>query len=354
MFKLSDDLRQKRDLVQTCLRGYAAFKESGQTPVAAYHAFRQLYVQTNGMFNDIFQYFYGRKNPTNPTVPLQRSLFKNLKASDIKGAVQHLDRDGYYVFPQLVPSEVVDELMRFSLKTPATTQSQYEAAEEPDAMFVPDNISSTNYRFLAKDVINNFAAQALMADPALLSIAQQYFRSQAMYCNVHMWWTTPFGCSEPSSSLAQLFHFDMDRIKFLNFFIYLTDVDTNSGPHCYVRTSHRRKPQAFLQDRRFQDAEIAQHYRKDDVVEINGPKGTLIAVDGRGFHKAKMPTAGNRLIFLSSMSSSLFGQTYPREPLEVKEANLKDAISLDPRLCSAYDVSYQNSEKRIRTLAAIP
>ena len=41
------------------------------------------------------------------------------------------------------------------------------------------------------------------------------------------------------SEAAQMFHFDLDRIKWLKFFIYLTDVKINSGPHVYVSGTHK-------------------------------------------------------------------------------------------------------------------
>ena len=68
-----------------------------------------------------------------------------------------------------------------------------------------------------------------------------------------------------SSEAAQLFHFDMDRIRFLKVFIYLTDVGTENGPHVYVRGSHRSKPPAFFRDRRFSDAEVKRAFPPTSV-----------------------------------------------------------------------------------------
>ena len=89
----------------------------------------------------------------------------------------------------------------------------------------------------------------------------------------------------------------MDRIKFLKFFFYLTDVGPDNGPHCYLRASHDRKPSALRRLDRITDEEILRHYGPERVVEVMGVRGTAAAVDTRGFHKGKPLTAGHRLIF---------------------------------------------------------
>jgi hypothetical protein len=99
----------------------------------------------------------------------------------------------------------------------------------------------------------------------------------------------------------------MDRIKFLKFFFYLTDVDTTNGPHCFIRHSHQRKPQPLLRDGRIGDEEMQQYYPPEDIVEITGPAGSISAVDTRGFHKGKPLQKGHRLVLQLEYTTSLFG-----------------------------------------------
>jgi hypothetical protein len=124
-----------------------------------------------------------------------------------------------------------------------------------------------------------------------------------------MWWSLPG--SKPGSKAAQMFHFDMDRIKFLKFFLYLTDVDEHNGPHSYIAGSHRRLPRALREDRRLTDAEVYAQYPPEKRIEIKGPRGTLCAVDTRGLHKGKQLVRGNRLIFQMEFAINLFGKYYP-------------------------------------------
>ena len=107
----------------------------------------------------------------------------------------------------------------------------------------------------------------------------------------------------------------MDRFRFVKFFVYLTDVDTNNGPHCYVRGSHLRKPRVLLRDERILDDEIASHYKPENMVELTGPTGTILAVDTRGFHKGKPLVERDRLILQIQFADSLFGQNYGAVPV---------------------------------------
>ena len=60
-----------------------------------------------------------------------------------------------------------------------------------------------------------------------------------------MWWSSKSNFNDPKS--AQEFHFDLDSIKWLKFFIYLTDVEANTGPHIYVKGTHNSKKDLIKQ-----------------------------------------------------------------------------------------------------------
>jgi hypothetical protein len=107
----------------------------------------------------------------------------------------------------------------------------------------------------------------------------------------------------------------MDRLKFLKFFIYLSDVTSKNSPHCYVRGSCFRKPAALLRDGRIADEEIARHFPAQDLIEVTAPRGSIFAVDTRGFHKGKAVEEGERLLLQLEFTNSLFGQNYGTMPV---------------------------------------
>jgi hypothetical protein len=107
----------------------------------------------------------------------------------------------------------------------------------------------------------------------------------------------------------------MDRIRWIKFFVYLTDVGPDNGPHCFVAGSHKTGgiPNTFL-DRgyvRIPDDEIHAAYPNERLIEFTGPRGTIIAEDTRGLHKGRPVVAGHRLMLEFEFSNSLFGATSP-------------------------------------------
>lgn len=346
---------------KTFLKGFKEFEKHGVTTPDAYPAMRKLYVDTNGWFNDIFHFLYCLNKPYSP-IRSDENLFLGLEnQQQLKDAVAALDRDGYYVLPRRLDDKTLDSLLEFAHRTPCVLQ--YDNAQvQPDAItegadvnpyltlghavdtdvrFDPNNLVATNYTFAENHVVNNPLVQTLLADSAIVNIAQEYFRSQAMFTTACLWWTTAYGCDSPSSALAQLYHFDMDRIKFLKYFCYLTDVGPNDGPHCFVKGSVKRKPEGLRRDGRFQDSEIESHYAPEDIIEFTAPRGTIIVEDTRGFHKAKMPTQGNRLVLQLELASCLFGPPYPKSTITPTSPALQRSIEQNPKVWSNFNIAKQ-------------
>ena len=130
-----------------------------------------------------------------------------------------------------------------------------------------------------------------------------------------MWWHTNHH-SQPDSEAAQFYHFDLDRIKWLKIFVYLTDVGPDNGPHSFVVGSHadggipwhlRRKGYV-----RLADDDVAAEYGPDRCLNITAPRGSIIVEDTRGLHKGNAVTGAPRLVLQLQFSNSLFGGQYPK------------------------------------------
>ena len=97
-------------------------------------------------------------------------------------------------------------------------------------MFDPTDVRAVRYDLDEADVVRSLAAQRLLADESLLAVAQEYLEAAPVQDMVAMWWSTAAE-EQPSSAAAQLYHFDLDRLRFLKVFVYLSDVDDSAGPH---------------------------------------------------------------------------------------------------------------------------
>lgn len=300
------------------IKGFIFFKIHKKTPFESYVAMRQLYVLSNGRFNDFVSYLLSITKPKYKNI-VADGILGNLDPSQVITIADEIHNTGYYISSQKLHPDKVRKIVEFARKTPSSyinlTTSKSQALQEERIIFNSDAPVSPIYRFDMQQIFENSDLVNLLLDQSLLAVAQEYLNCIPVLDLVSLWWSVPFH-GKGTSEAAQEFHFDMDRIKFLKIFIYLTDVDTNNGPHCYVAQSHKRKPKALLSDGRKSDSEIEKYYLASDIHELCNTSGTIILADTRGFHKGKPLITGERLLFQIEYSNSLFGHDYPKVNLD--------------------------------------
>ena len=300
------------------IKGFILFKTHQNTPLESYQAMRQLYLLSNGRFNDFISYLLSIKSPKYKNI-IAKGILGNLNPSQVISIADEIHNTGYYISSQKLHPDIVQKIVEFALKTPSSyirlTNPKNQSLIEEKIIFNPDAPLSPIYRFDMQQIFENSDLLNLLLDQSLLAVSQEYLNCSPVLDLVSLWWSVPFG-GKGTSEAAQEFHFDMDRIKFLKIFIYLTDVNTNNGPHCYVAQSHKRKPKALLSDGRKSDSEMWEYYPTSDIHELCETSGTIILADTRGFHKGKPLVSGKRLLFEIEYSNSLFGETYPKVNLD--------------------------------------
>jgi hypothetical protein len=138
-------------------------------------------------------------------------------------------------------------------------------------------------------------------DPCLSFIAKQYLGAKAIAISSRLWWSFPSKTYDEAvlkRASQERFHFDMNDWGSVKFFFYLTDVDDDSGPHVYVRESHRHKRlrhQLTLFVGK-PDAEILDFYGAERLLKIHGPAGYGFAEDPFGFHMGTVARDRPRLM----------------------------------------------------------
>jgi hypothetical protein len=317
------------------------YRNTGGTPPWAYQSLIRLFCLTGGWSNDLVAWAITR---TNSRVALSnvRGVLGDLSASEVQRIAERIRADGYHVFERCLSAELCERLVQFATRTPSRVRAMDGAAKNRDLVLAYDRHSPTGIRYdlASEDVINNPDVQALMADASILTVAQTYLGTRPLADVIGMWWHTAYS-TEPDEEAAQFYHFDMDRIRWLKFFIYLTDVGPDNGPHCFVRGSHRSggipwrlRAKGYA---RLSDAEVRANYPAESIVEFCAPQGTVIAEDTRGLHKGLHVRAGDRLMLQIQFSNSLFGGSYPtahlRPPLH---SDLARRVKEAPAVYQAY------------------
>lgn len=276
-------------------------------------AFKNMHRFSNGLTTDLFSFL--TKNKKSQDKYIFNDLSNVVSSNEVnlaKQAKSGIKKDGYFVFPHRIDSELIEELKTFSLNQPAELCPKLTDGTTHQ-VFNPDAPQTNRYNFGDADLSGLSAVKTLSRAYLFRSIAEAYIGRPPVLSAVNMWWTA-VGSKTPSSAAAQYFHYDYSHPKWLKFFVYLTDVNTNSGPHCLIPGSHKsdkmgaafRKPNRS----RIKDSEIESAY-PGKYLELCGPAGTISVVDTRCWHKGKMPTLNNRLIFELYFTSHGVGDKLP-------------------------------------------
>lgn len=286
---------------------------TGKTMPSGFASFRYLFVKTNGRINDFFNKVISIFNNSYKIKEVEGILGK-LSESDISGITKEIEINGFYIFNTGLSDDLTNDLYNYAKETKVSYldfNQKYIKYSKEKVLFDEDNPKSARYQFNNEELFHNKTIKKLVFDKSLLAIANSYLKSKPILDLVVMWWSVPFD-PKAENKAAQMYHFDMDRFKFLKFFFYLNDVGNDNGPHCYVRGSHKNLPKVLLNDRRFTDNEIKPFYNENDILELTGEKGSIIAVDTRGLHKGKPLKFGKRLLFQLEYCNSLFGAPYSK------------------------------------------
>jgi len=170
-------------------------------------------------------------------------------------------------------------------------------------------------------------ALAIANDPAVLAAVSEALGARPLISSMTAWWSIP----HPGEARdAELFHRDVDDWRFIKLFVYLTDVDDESGPHAYVPGSHRSPK---LRDiRRYTDEEVEAAYPGETMI-IRGKAGDAFLENTQGLHRGIPPRSKLRLLYqvLYSLSRSPYG---PPRPI-ASRADFPD-LDLDPYVNQVY------------------
>jgi hypothetical protein len=234
--------------------------------------------------------------------------------SEVDEAVAGINRDGFYVFKKVADAHLVEEIRKFAEAAPCVARG----AGTPAGTYPRSAPAVGRYDFDEDVALRSPEVQEFATDPVMALIAQRYLGQPVLMDEVAFWWTTNKR-AEDANVNAQLFHQDRDRLSFLKFFIYLTDVKPDTGPHVYLKGSHKEIPRSLRDDGRKTDEAVRAAGLWNNVSEICGPAGTLMSVDTIGLHKGKTPISTDRLALENEFATSLFGNNYEIPDFEPTE-----------------------------------
>jgi hypothetical protein len=329
------------------------------TPLKRRHAERDPY-QFDYALNALFTELLGTRYPARTGSGDEPSVFERDAALEAD-ELETLQRTGYVVSALPLPpaplAEVRAALARYVFKSHDGSGSQATGAQllarlaGPKAA-APELPSSTYWLDDMDAAVRDPVFGRMAFDPHILSMVGSYFGCSPIHVQTNAWFSFPGNAARAQlSASAQLYHQDKEFTKFLKVFIYLDDVGSENGPHCYVASSHKDELFRFgiPFSTRVDDAEIERLYGRDRMHEITGPAGTTVFGDTSCAHKGEPVRAGHRVILQLEYAASLYlSPIAPFSDLAPEAVRTTGEALLTPRLLANYD-----TRRRARWLALI-
>ncbi len=144
-------------------------------------------------------------------------------------------------------------------------------------------------------------------DNKLLEIVADYLGLWPCLHSLGAWLNYPTD-APPASS--QLWHRDPEDLKLIKVFIYLTDVNEQSGPFTYIPKTHPFGAKTALahkldKHKRLPDRLVARVFPPNKWRVCTGPSNTMILADTVGYHRGGKPRVGQRILLTFTYTSGV-------------------------------------------------
>lgn len=307
-----------------------------KTPPKSYLAMIRLHCLSGGRMTDFFVFCLSkmRKKIEFDKLNLPEVFLSGRTEMEVSGIVEKIQENGYYIFDEKMPSKIMDHLYNIAMTSPCDLDD-INTKRNKREFFDSKNPKASRYNVPTEVLLNDAIVQSIFLDKTLLNIASGYLKSLPIL-DICALWLSPAWAKEASVEAAQKYHFDMDRLKWIKFFVYLVDVDEKNGPHVFVKGTHKydKRQNHLLKGGyvRLEDAEVENVFL-DQVVKITGKRGTMFLADTRALHKGLLPSFGYRVAFQLEFTSSLFGGFYKKyENIHLKDEKLKEVFNSYPKI----------------------
>lgn len=225
--------------------------------------------------------------------------------------MEALRRDGCFVLGPALARPAVEQIQVQSQTLPVFNGEMYDRSDKVARSWAE---SRQRYRLAGYRITDILRLPWLLEfanDPAILAVVESYLGCCPTIALTSLWWSFPEAEAAdalPTDLVGQKFHRDVDDFKGLTLFVYLTDVDAQTGAQRFIRTSHDGAAfaaaleegslhQTYLYSGMPAGPALAERH-PELVTTIAGPAGTAFFVDTHGFHHGTPLRRGARLLFV--------------------------------------------------------
>jgi hypothetical protein len=265
---------------------------------------------------------------------LKKNKLQKLDSNINKNETLSLKKNGWYLTEKFLEKKFINEIKNKIKNLSGKYYSDGYKSKTYECLNI-NKILGSKFSYNPNDLIKIPEIQDLLTNSYILDTAEKYLDSCPIIDLVECWWTFP--SDKPDSAAAQLFHFDLDRPKWLKVFIFLTDCDTDSGPHKFITATHLNngihKEILRFNYNRIEDELINKIYNPNLIKEFITKEGSILFEDTRGLHKGTMAKKKSRLLLQFQYSSAIFGsESYKIKFPENKTKNFEYIIKKYPQI----------------------
>jgi ectoine hydroxylase-related dioxygenase (phytanoyl-CoA dioxygenase family) len=244
----------------------------------------------------------------------------NYNGEDNSEILKNLNENGLFVKENFLNLYEIEEIKKillnyeFSLRQ-MDGEVKKKTNEPKKYKFNPESPKAVMYSVDSNFLINQRIIQEILLKNEIYDIGRKYFGAEPIFDHVSLSISTNFN-KEPDGEAAQLYHFDLDKPKWLKFLTYVNDVGIDNGPHCFIKKSHKNNAIPFnLRSKGY--VRIEDHNKNinrliQDEIKITGKAGTSIIEDTKGLHKGSVVKKGYRILLNIQINSSMFGSPYEK------------------------------------------
>ncbi len=288
--------------------GICIYKLTKQTPFFSYKSMHRLFYIFGGVITEFTNDLTKSKNKD----LLQYNFKENNYIAD------NIRENGLFIKEDFLTFDEIQRIKKlilnyeFSLR-PTDGDIYNKSIKLVREKFDPNNPKAVLYEVDSNYLINQKIIQKILLKDEIYDLGLKYFGTEPFLDHVSLSISTNFN-KKPDGEAAQLYHFDLDKPKWLKFLTYVNDVGITNGPHCFIKKTHKSNAIPFsLRSRGYvridDENEKIKKLIKNEI-KITGKAGTSIIEDTKGLHKGLMVEKGYRILLNIQINSSMFGSPF--------------------------------------------
>ena len=243
--------------------------------------------------------------PARPLAALQAQAAENLR---------ELRQDGVTFTPWAsLTSAQIGSALDFLSSKPLFAAGDTDKRQHPVLITQAKASSFRKLHYTSEDVAQCKELVSLANHPQLLAMAADYLGATPTISAMQTWWTMGHASNATDLARDDMFHRDVDDLRFVKMFIYLTDVDSQNGVHSFVPTSHRSTE--LVKRAPITDEQVRRYFGNDGEKTFTGPAGTIFLEDTWGIHRQMPAVSGRRCIFSVIYTVSGLDPNSPPRPV---------------------------------------